>query len=84
MRGVQVLSGMGGIRLCYEFVKDWFAKGTTIYVSDPTWGPHKGMAKLMGIPFTTYRYYDSKNICVDFKGMCEDLNAAPSGSVFLI
>lgn len=42
------------------------------------------MPKLMGMEVKRYRYYDKENICVDFKGMCEDLRSAPEGSVVLL
>jgi aspartate/tyrosine/aromatic aminotransferase len=32
----------------------------------------------------TYRYWDEKTRGLDFKGMVEDINAAPSGSIILL
>lgn len=55
-----------------------------MYNSNPTWGPHKSMPKLMGLAIAEFRYYDEKNKCFDFEGMVEDLNAAPEGSVVLL
>lgn len=75
---------MGGIRLCNEMVKNYFDKGTTVYVSGPTWGPHRVMPTIMGIPWKEYRYFDKANNCFDCKAMMEDLSNAPSGSVVLI
>lgn len=75
---------MGGIRLCNEMVRKYWPKDVTIYISNPTWGPHRGMPTLMGLNWKEYRYYDEKNICVDFEGMCEDLRAAPEGSLVLL
>ena len=31
-----------------------------------------------------YRYWDEKNKCVDFEGMCEDLKAAPENAVVVL
>mmetsp|Transcript_25170 Transcript_25170/g.21099 ORF Transcript_25170/g.21099 Transcript_25170/m.21099 type:complete len:80 (-) Transcript_25170:648-887(-) len=41
------------------------------------------MAQDMGFNISTYSYYDNKNIQLDFKGMCEDLNKikVPTGVV---
>ena len=75
---------MGGLRLGMEMIRGFFPKGTPLYTSNPTWGPHRRMPKEMGIPNPQYRYYDEKNICVDFKGMCEDLTNAKPGSCILI
>ena len=88
---------MGGLRLGMEMIKGFFPKGkitssstfitilgTPLYTSNPTWGPHRRMPLTMGIPNPEYRYYDEKNITVDFKGMCEDLSNAPKGSCILI
>ena len=87
---------MGGLRLGMELVKAFFPKGnnyfiklfyllgTPLYTSNPTWGPHRRMPLTLGIPNPEYRYYDAKNICVDFDAMCEDLSKAPPGAVILI
>lgn len=42
------------------------------------------MPKLLGINVKRYRYYDKENICVDFKGMIEDLKRAKKGSMVLL
>jgi aspartate/tyrosine/aromatic aminotransferase len=42
------------------------------------------MPKLMGTEVKHYRYYDAKNICVDFEGMKADFESAKEGSVMLI
>lgn len=34
---VQSLSGTGALRIAAAFIKRWFAAGTTVYVSNPTW-----------------------------------------------
>jgi len=74
---------MGGLRLGNEFIKTYFP-GSALYTSTPTWGPHNKMPKLMGTEVKHYRYYDAKNICVDFEGMKADFESAEAGSVMLI
>jgi aspartate aminotransferase len=37
---VQALSGTGSLRLGAAFIARWM-KGTTVYISNPTWGNHR-------------------------------------------
>ena len=74
---------MGGLRLGYDLIK-YFFPDSIIYTSNPTYPPHQGMAKLMGIKNKEYRYYDKENTKVNFKGMCEDFLNAKEGSFMLL
>ena len=37
-----------------------------------------------GVEWKNYRYFDPKTIGLDFKGMTEDLESAPDGSVVVL
>lgn len=50
----------------------------------PSWGNHANIFKAAGLDVRTYRYYDPKTLGLDFDGMCEDLAAAPDGSIVLL
>jgi aspartate/tyrosine/aromatic aminotransferase len=80
----QSLSGTGALRLGCEFIRKHLPKGTTLYISNPTWGNHKTIATAAGVPFKLYRYWDPNTRGLNFKGMCADLEEAPSGSVVLL
>lgn len=41
---MQALSGTGSLRVAGEFYAKFLPAGTTIYVSDPTWGNHSTSA----------------------------------------
>ena len=45
---------------------------------------HKNICNVAGVPFKTYRYYSREQNQLDFQGMCDDLKAAPAGSVILL
>ena len=48
----QSLSGTGSLRLGFEFLREWYPnKNAKIYVSDPTWPTHKGIATKAGFEF---------------------------------
>lgn len=80
--GAQTLSGTGALKLAMDFLKrNGF---TNIYFSSPTWGNHLSMGKSIGFNVKTYRYYDSVNKCIDFNGMCEDIENAPLNSVICL
>lgn len=80
---VQSLSGTGGLRLGAEFIAN-FRPGTTVYVSNPTWGNHKAVFGKAGVPVANYRYWNADTRTLDFDGMIEDIRQAPAGSVILL
>jgi len=48
---------MGGLRLGMEMIRCFFSE-CTLYISNPSYPPHYGMAKQMGITVGEYRYYN--------------------------
>ena len=82
--GVQTLSGTGACRIAGEFYARFLPKGTAIYASDPTWGNHIPIMKLAGLEVKRYKYLDRATNTLDFDGFMNDLEAAPSGSIFLL
>ena len=82
--GVQTLSGTGACRIAGEFYARFLPEGTAIYASDPTWGNHIPIMKLAGLEVKRYKYLDRATNTLDFDGFMSDLDAAPSGSIFLL
>ena len=82
--GVQTISGTGACRIGGEFYARFGGAGTFIYVSDPSWCIHLEIMKAAGLEVRRYRYFDGESKGLDFAGMCEDLEAAPEGSVVLL
>jgi len=83
VRGVQTLSGTGGLRVWGEFLKK-FGAHKHIYVPNPTWGNHIPIMENSGLEVKKYRYYDNKTSGLDFGGMIEDMVDAEDGSCFLL
>jgi len=81
--GVQALSGTGALRLCCNFIKQFFPSAV-IYKSSPTWGNHRKIIMKAGLAQRNYRYFDPKTRGLDIEGMIEDLSAAAPGSVVLL
>lgn len=81
---VQSLSGTGALRVGAEFVKRYAPPGTTIYVSSPTWGTHTSIMDHANVPCKSYRYWDKANRNLDLKGMLEDIENAPDGSIIML
>lgn len=79
----QTLSGTGALRIASDFCS-MFLPGATAYVSNPTWGNHQAVFGKSGVKCAEYRYWCEKKRGLDFKGMCEDIRAAPNGSVILL
>jgi len=82
--GVQALSGTGSLRVAGEFYAKFLPAGTTIYVSDPTWGNHNAIMERSGLKVKKYRYLDRAKSTLDEAGMLADVNSAPRGSIFLL
>lgn len=80
---IQSLSGTGSLRVGAAFIARWL-KGKTVYISNPTWGNHRNIFGDENVEWKYYRYFDADTVGLDFKGMVEDLTAAPEGSVALL
>lgn len=82
--GIQALSGTGSLRIGAEFLRR-FAKADTVLCSKPTWGNHNMIFKdCQYSNVLPYRYYDAETKGFDFKGMIEDLEAAPDNAVVVL
>ncbi|KAH9305334.1 hypothetical protein KI387_009738, partial [Taxus chinensis] len=80
---VQCLSGTGSLRVGAEFLSRHYSQHI-IYIPVPTWGNHPKIFKIGGLGVKTYRYYDPKTRGLDYRGMLEDLQTAPSGAIVLL
>jgi len=82
--GVQSLSGTGALRNGAEFLKRIMGCDT-VYISAPSWGNHNLLFKYTGYSqIKTYRYWDGDNKCLDFDGLCQDLEGAPAKAVIIL
>lgn len=80
---VQCLSGTGSLRVGAEFLARHYYQ-RTIYIPSPTWGNHPKIFTLAGLTVKYYSYYDPATRGLNFKGLLEDLGAAPSGAIVLL
>ena len=80
---IQTPGGTGAIRQLYETLK-MINTDATLWVSDPTWPSHVGMAKHMGLKLAKYRYFDAATSNVDTAAMMEDIQAMQPGDVLLL
>jgi aspartate aminotransferase len=81
---IQAIGGTGALRIGMDFLKSTLGCDV-VYVSKPTWGNHKGIAKSLGYgSIKEYRYWDDANRSLDLNGMLEDLRNAPPRSVILL
>ncbi|KAK4538824.1 hypothetical protein CDCA_CDCA20G4849 [Cyanidium caldarium] len=81
---LQSLSGTGSLRVVAEFLAHFYRPGTVCCIPQPTWGNHKNIFPRAGLPVREYRYYDDANRGLDYDGMVEDLEAAPTGSIVVL
>ena len=80
---IQTPGGTGAIRQLYETLK-MINIDATLWVSDPTWPSHVGMAKHMGLKLAKYRYFDAATSDVDTAAMMEDIQTMQPGDVLLL
>jgi aspartate aminotransferase, mitochondrial len=80
----QSLSGTGALRLGMAYIKKFYTKSNTIYIPNPTWGNHKTIAKDSGLEWKEYSYYNPDTFGLNFKGMTQDIEKAPDGSIILL
>ena len=83
LASVATPGGTGAVRLGFELAKI-ASPDMTLWVSDPTWPNHTAIAKYLGLPIRTYRYFDEATRGVDFDGMIADLGQAKAGDVVLL
>ena len=81
----QSISGTGGLRLGFEFLKGEFPnKSAKVYVPDPSWPTHHGIAAKAGFETVKYRYYNRGTRGFDCNGMLEDLDKADNESIVIL
>ena len=80
---VQSLGGTGALRMGADVIQR-VAPGSTVALSDPTWGNHPSIFAGAGLPLTTYPYFDPATGGVDWPGMRAAIAAMPPGTVVLL
>jgi len=80
---IQGISGTGSLRLAADFLAE-FLPGRTVLIPDTTWGNHEAILEASRLAHGTYRYLDGSGCRLDFAGLLEDLQSAPSGSIVLL
>jgi len=80
----QCLSGTGSLRVGFEFLAQFFPRKTCVYSSKPTWGNQNTVAMKSGFVCKSYRYWNPAQRNLDFKGMMQDIESAPRGSIILL
>jgi aspartate aminotransferase len=80
---IQTPGGTGAIRQLYEAIK-MINDEATLWLSDPTWPSHIGIAKHMGLKMRSYSYFDSASSTVDFDAMMDDLAAVQPQDVVML
>ncbi|KLU82555.1 aspartate aminotransferase [Magnaporthiopsis poae ATCC 64411] len=83
---VQTISGTGAVHLGALFLQKFYRKAhpTSVYLSNPTWANHNQIFGNVGVPTTTYPYFDKSTKGLDFEGMKAALQKADDHSVILL
>ena len=79
----QALGGTGALKIGADFLK-WLKPTAQVVISNPSWENHRALFERAGFPVNTYRYYDAATHGLDFKGMVDDLNQLPAGTIVIL
>lgn len=80
---VQCVSGTGALSIGGMFLSKFWPGKKILYVSNPTWPPHIGIARNVGLTVKQYTYTDSQ-VKLDFKGMMKDIKKMPDKCIILL
>jgi len=62
----QAISGTGSLRVGFDFLKLWHPnKKAKVWMPDPTWPTHHGIANKSGYETGKYRYFNIKTKAID-------------------
>lgn len=75
--------GTGALRVAADYLAK-LHRGTTVWLSDPTWANHEGIFKAAGLPTETYPYFDATNMSLSFDEMIEGMDSMSRGDVMLL
>lgn len=81
---MQSISGTGALRVGAAFLNRFYPGPKTVFLPTPTWGNHGPIMRDSGLSTASYRYFDKSTNGLDLKGMQEDLESAPDGSIILL
>ncbi len=73
---IQAPGGCGALRLAAEIYLRT-GTGESVYLSDPTWGNHRGLMGSAGLALETYPYYDPESHELETDRMLETLSGIP-------
>lgn len=82
-RVIQMPGGCGALRLGAELIRTAH-DGSTVYVSDPTWGNHRPLLAGAGIKVRLYPYRDPQSGRLRFDEFLHCLQRLPPSSVVLL
>jgi aspartate aminotransferase len=75
--------GTGALRVAADLLST-LRRGTTVWLSEPTWPNHPGIFEAAGLKVKTYPYYDSAAHRIDFAGIITALKSADAGDVVVL
>lgn len=79
----QTPAGTGAVRLAFDFIKECL-NVNRIWVSNPSWGNHFGIAKGAGLETQKYAYVDAEKNTFEFEALKQDLEKIPQGEALLM
>ncbi|WP_044006174.1 aromatic amino acid transaminase [Jannaschia sp. CCS1] len=81
--GIATVGGTSALRQIFELVRT-LMPDAQVWISDPSWPIHAGMAEHLGLAHRSYRYLDRDSNGLDRDGMMEDLRAARAGDIIVL
>lgn len=80
---IQTPGGCGALRLAAELYLRT-QTGETVWLSEPTWGNHRGLLGAAGLALETYPYYDAVSHELQVDEMLETISRLPPQSLIVL
>lgn len=79
----QTPAGTGAVRLAFDFIKQCL-NVNTIWISNPSWGNHFGIAQGAGLETQKYAFVNIETNAFEFDALKQDLQNIPDGDAILM
>ncbi|HVE49400.1 MAG TPA: amino acid aminotransferase [Casimicrobiaceae bacterium] len=80
---VQSLGGTGALKVGADFLKR-YARGASVWISDPSWENHRALFEGAGFAVGSYPYYDPTTRGLAFDAMLGALDKLPAGAIVVL
>lgn len=79
----QSLGGTGALKLGADLLRS-FSPQSEVWISNPSWENHRALFEAAGFTVRAYPYYQAERHGLDFEGLVQTIDQAPSGTILVL